>query len=173
MLTGFALVAVFLAGCAVGAAVFVAALRRKMIVTTDSRYSFDETERRLREQGPATPGWGFPIPELNFVEALSKKGFAAEGIRQAKIFFLCNPKYASAVVGAEHRMIGMMPCHWALFETAAGQVRISRLNIPLMSRMFGGLVGETMTQVGRDERSMVPRITGEGGSPAAASPAAP
>ncbi len=148
----------FLVGVAAGVFAFVGLLKRAMIKASRSRFSFDETERRLRE-GPA-PGWGFPIPEMNLIETLAKKGFSAPGIARAKVFFLCNPGYASAVIGAEHRMMGMLPCHWALYETASGEVFLSRLNIPLMSRVFSGAVGRAMSQVARDEKAMVPRIVG-------------
>lgn len=155
-MTGVLVVIAFLAGLLAGVGLVVAVLKRAMIKATASQFPFEDTERRLREG--AAPGWGFPVPELDFVAALAKKGFAAANIKRAKIFFLCNPGYAAAVVGAEHRMMGMMPCHWALYETGAGKVFLARLNLPLLSRMFGGVVGRTMAQVARDELSMVPRI---------------
>ncbi len=151
-------VAGFVLGVAAGALALVGVLKRAMIKASRSRFSFDETERRLREG--AAPGWGFPIPEMNLIETLAKKGFSAPGIPRAKVFFLCNPGYASGVIGAEHRMMGMLPCHWALYETATGEVYLSRLNIPLMSRMFSGAVGRVLSQVARDETAMVPRIVG-------------
>jgi uncharacterized protein (DUF302 family) len=151
----------FLLGIATGVLLFVSVLRRKMLEVTPSGLSFEETESRLRNAPAAAPGWGFPAPDLDFTAALANKGFSAPGIKRAKIFFLCNPRYASSVVGADHRMIGMMPCHWALYETAAGQVFLSRLNLPLMSRMFRGEVGRAMAQVARDEREkLVPLAVG-------------
>jgi uncharacterized protein (DUF302 family) len=148
------------AGAALGVGYFVTTLRSKMIVATELPLKFDDAERRLVDRVPnVVPGWGFPIPELDFVAALAKRGHKAEGLRRAKIFFLCNPSYASKVVGAEARMIGMMPCHWALYETDAGRVFISKLNIPMMSKMFGGAVRAAMTQVGSDEEQIIRALT--------------
>jgi uncharacterized protein (DUF302 family) len=153
-----------LAGLAAGAALafyyFVRALRTKMIVATELPLKFEDAERRIADKVPnVVPGWGMPMPELDFVAALAKRGHKAEGIRRAKIFFLCNPAYASQVVGAEARMMGMMPCHWALYETDAGKVFLSKLNIPLMSKMFGGPVGAAMTKVGSDEQRIIRALT--------------
>jgi len=148
------------AGAAAGVAFFVYSLRSKMIVATELPLKFEDAERRIVEKVPdVVPGWGMPIPELDFVAALAKRGHKAEGIRRAKIFFLCNPSYASRVVGAEARMIGMMPCHWALYETDAGRVFLSKLNIPMMSKMLGGPVGAAMQTVGRDEEQIIRALT--------------
>ncbi len=151
-------------GLAVGALLtylyFVNTLRSKMIVATELPLKFSDAENRIKEKIPsAVPGWGLPIPEMDFVAALAKRGHKAEGIRQAKVFFLCNPAFACKVVGAETRMIGMMPCHWALYETDSGRVFISKLNIPMMSRIFSGTVGEAMGQVGRDEEQILRALT--------------
>ena len=148
------------AGAALGVAWFTRTLRSKMIVVTELPLKFEDAERRIVDKVPnVVPGWGMPIPEMDFVAALARRGHKAEGIRRAKIFFLCNPSYASRVVGAEARMIGMMPCHWALYETDAGRVFLSKLNIPMMSRMFGGAVGTAMAQVGSDEEQIIRALT--------------
>jgi len=99
---------------------------------------FEDADAGSSESAGRVPGWGMPNPSSTSSPRLAKRGHKAEGIRRAKIFFLCNPSYASRVVGAEARMIGMMPCHWALYETDAGQVFLSKLNIPMMAKMFGG-----------------------------------
>jgi uncharacterized protein (DUF302 family) len=147
-------------GGALGIAWLVATLRSRMIVATALPLKFEDAERRIVEKVPnIVPGWGMPIPELDFVAALAKRGHKVEGIRRAKIFFLCNPSYASRVVGADARMMGMMPCHWALYETDAGQVFLSKMNIPMMSKMYGGPVGAAMTTVGRDEEQIIRALT--------------
>lgn len=147
-------------GAAVGTAGFVRTLRSKMIVATELPLKFEDAERRIVDKVPnVVPGWGMPIPEFDFVAALARRGHEASGIRRAKIFFLCNPAYASRVVGAETRMIGMMPCHWALYETGDGRVFLSKLNIPMMAKMFSGPVGAAMTQVGRDEEQILRALT--------------
>ncbi|MCU0230121.1 MAG: DUF302 domain-containing protein [Acidobacteria bacterium] len=148
------------AGAALGIASVVRNLRSKMIVATELPLKFEDAERRLVDKVPnVVPGWGFPIPDFDFVAALAKRGHKAEGIRRAKVFFLCNPAYASRVVGAETRMIGMMPCHWALYETDGGRVFLSKLNIPMMAKLFTGPVGAAMTQVGRDEEQIIRALT--------------
>lgn len=153
-----------IAGLVIGAVLtyfyFVNTLRTKMIVATELPLKFSDAENRLKEKIPnEVPGWGMPIPEMDFIAALARRGHKAEGIRQAKIFFLCNPGFASQVVGADTRMIGMMPCHWALYETDSGRVFLSKLNIPMMSRLFSGTVGESMGQVGRDEEQILRALT--------------
>jgi hypothetical protein len=41
----------------------------------------------------------------------------------------------------------------------AGRVFLSKLNIPMMSKMFGGAVGAAMTQVGSDEQQIIRALT--------------
>lgn len=156
---GFALG--LLLGLLLAVAAMVAWMRRSMIHSQELPLKFEDAEKRLLEGVAGVPGWGHPVPELDFVAALSRRQQRAEGIRRAKIFFLCNPQLAAKVVGADPKILGMMPCHWALAENEAGQVSLSRLNIPVMSRLFPEPVKSLMGQVGRDETRMVRGLLGE------------
>lgn len=149
-----------LAGLVLGVGGMVFWMRRSMIQSQDIPLKFEDAEKRLLEGVAAQPSWGHPVPDLDFVAALSRRNVRAEGVKKAKIFFLCNPQYAAKVVGADLRIIGMMPCHWALAEDNSGRVHLSRLNIPAMSRIFSQPVKGLMGQVGRDEERMLQGLVG-------------
>ncbi len=51
-----------------------------------------------------------------------------------------------------------MPCRISIYETYAGEVYISRMNIGLMSKLFGGKIEEVMAKVAAEEASIVERI---------------
>ncbi|MDQ7008043.1 MAG: DUF302 domain-containing protein [Acidobacteriota bacterium] len=162
------LVAGSLVGMILAGVVFVALMRRKMVQLRRSALDFEGTLEAIRKAVGAVPGWSFPMPELDFLEKLQKKGFGVQGIRKARIFFLCNPSHASEVVGQRPEMIGIMPCSWGVLEDEAGRVYLARMNIPLLSRMFTGVVGSTMRRVAEDEERMLAAIEGTsaGGRPA-------
>jgi len=54
----------------------------------------------------------------------------------------------------------MMPCRIGIYE-ADGEVYVTRLNIGLMSKMFGGSIADVMGKVSDEEHRMLSAIIAE------------
>ncbi len=53
----------------------------------------------------------------------------------------------------------MMPCRVAVYENADGSVTISRLNSTAMSKLFGGVIEEAMSEAAaQNEDILVPLL---------------
>ena len=66
---------------------------------------------------------------------------------------MCNPQVAKVVLGANPKLSAIMPCSWSVYELADGSVWVAHMNIGMMARMMGGVVGRSMGEVAAtDER---------------------
>ena len=124
--------------------------------------SFEDVTRRLEQAVGAVPGWGMPAPPLDMKAKLAEKGVALEGgLREVRLYFVCNPRYAAQVVGIEPRIAAMMPCTWAVYERADGSVRLATFNMGLMRRLMPGAM----------KRALVEALAGRGAATPAGSAA--
>lgn len=167
----FAFVLGVFVGAAALAALVVVVARSKMLVAEPLALGFDDAVGAIVRTVPSVSGWGMPVAPLDMHGALAAKGIAIEGVRRAHVFFLCNPRHAARVLGREPRLMGMMPCSWALYETDDGRTYLASMNMPLMSRLFAGEVGATLRLVASEEERMrdALRETSEAGAAAPAS----
>jgi uncharacterized protein (DUF302 family) len=84
---------------------------------------------------------------------LEAKGGLPDNVKRIRLYFMCNPKVAKVVLAAEPKLSAIMPCTWSVYELADGSVWVSHMNIGLMSKMMGGVVGRSMAGVAEaDER---------------------
>lgn len=155
-------------GCAAGVAItgtlVLWLMRTRMVVPHRSQGSFEETCAAIERVVPAHKGWGFPIETWNFYRTLESKELVPEGIRKLKVFFVCNAGYAQQVLSDTPAMAGIMPCSWAVYELEDGSVWVSKMNIGLMARMFGGRIRRVMRQVAAaDERFLAEVLAGNQG----------
>lgn len=146
-----------LTGVVIGAVttgvVVVRLMRRQMLTAHRSNASFEETCERIERVVPAGDGWSFPMPSLDMHAKLAAKGEAPRGIRRIRLFFVCKPALANRVLSDSPKMAAIMPCSWAVYELDDGSVRVSTMNIAMMSRMFSGEVASAMGEVAAaDER---------------------
>ncbi len=137
---------------------FARVLQKAMIVPVKSRYGFEETCRKLEEAVQATDEWGFPISHWEFYQSQLKKNLRYENIKNCRIYFVCKPSYANMVVREDPKWTGIMPCSWAVYETKNGDTYIAKMNIPLMSKMFTGRIGETMKKVAEEEKGILEAV---------------
>jgi uncharacterized protein (DUF302 family) len=65
---------------------------------------------------------------------------------------LCNPDGAVRILSEDgnKRLAAMLPVQLAVYETHSGDVRVSGMNLGLMSRMFGGVIEQVMHQGAQD-----------------------
>jgi uncharacterized protein (DUF302 family) len=125
-----------------------------MIVTSESKLGFDETvaalEKRIAEQGWVISG-GQPM-DMN--KSMVKHGVTFEP--RVKLVKLCKPEYAKNVLTTDRHLSTMMPCTFSIWEGDDGKVYLSKMNMALMAKLFGGNVATVMgEQVVHDEEKML------------------
>jgi len=109
-----------------------------MIVTEESRLGFDETvaalEKAIVERGWVVSG----VQDMN-------KSMAKHGVEfgpRVTLIKLCHPEYAKSVLTTDRHVASMMPCSIAVWQDDGGNVRLSKMNIALMAKIFGGREGD-------------------------------
>jgi uncharacterized protein (DUF302 family) len=147
-----------LAGLAVGfvlcGVVVFTVMPSLMIVTAESTMGFDETvaalEKRIPEHGWVISG-DKPI-DMN--KSLAKHGVAFEP--RVKLVKLCKAEYAKSVLTTDRHVSTMMPCTFSVWEGDDGKVYLSKMNMGLMAKMFGGNIAKVMGEkVVHDEEEIL------------------
>jgi uncharacterized protein (DUF302 family) len=111
-----------------------------MIVTKESELGFDETTAALEERIPQN-GWVVSdIMDMN--KSMEKHGVVLEP--RVKIIKLCQPEYAKNILTTDRHISCMMPCTMSVWEGDDGKVYLSKMNMGLMAKMFGGNIAEVM-----------------------------
>ena len=49
-------------------------------------------------------------------------------------------------------------CSWSVYELADGSVWVSHMNIGMMAKMMGGVVGESMGGVAKDDERFLQQV---------------
>jgi len=134
-----------------GAAVVVA-MPRTMIVTQESQLGFDETVAAL-ESSIVEQGWTVAtVMDMN-------KSMAKHGVEfgpRVKLIKLCKAEYAQSVLTTDRHISTMMPCTFAVWEGDDGKVYLSKTNMGLMAKLFGGNIAKVMGgNVVEDEHAML------------------
>ena len=70
---------------------------------------------------------------------------------------MCQPDHAHKILSDDRnkKVSSMMPCRIGVFEDHMGKTYLSRMNIGLMSKMFGGTIELVMGTVAKEEHSML------------------
>jgi uncharacterized protein (DUF302 family) len=143
------------AGLLLTGAAVVWTMPKMMIVTQESELGFDETVAAL-EKGIPENGWVVStVMDMN-------KSMAKHGVEfgpRVKLVKLCKPEYAKSVLTTDRHVSTLMPCTLAVWEGDDGKVHLSKMNMPLMAKMFGGNIAKVMGgSVARDERNILSGI---------------
>jgi uncharacterized protein (DUF302 family) len=145
-----------LAGIAIGiilcAILMASIMPSMMIVTKESKLSFDETvatvQQRIKDQGWSVKGISDVKNEIN------KAGYEFQP--RIKIIKLCKAEYAKEVLTTDRFVSCLMPCSISVWEGDDGKVYLSEMNMALMAKLFGGNVGKVMGgKVVHDEEKML------------------
>lgn len=148
-----------LVGIVVGAVlcglVLWAVMPSMMIVTHESELGFDETvtalEKHIEEQGWVVSR----VMDMN--ASMAKHG--VEFAPRVKLVKLCKPEYAKSVLTTDRHVSTLMPCTFAVWEDDEGDVYLSKMNMGLMAKMFGGNIADVMGgKVVKDERAILSGI---------------
>jgi uncharacterized protein (DUF302 family) len=146
-----ALVIGFILGLVTAAAAVVLTMRSSMIVPERSSKSFDATCAAIEEVVPGTAGWSFPMESFDMSAKLAAKNSLPDNVRKIRLYFMCNPSVAKTVLGANPKLSAIMPCSWSVYELSDGTVWVSHMNISMMAKMMGGVVGESMGEVAKTD----------------------
>jgi len=144
-----------IAGAALTGAAVVTAMPKMMIVTQESQLGFDETVAALEK---AIPEQGWVVSTVSDMN----KSMAKHGVEfgpRVKLVKLCKPEYAQSVLRTDRYVSTLMPCTFAVWEGDDGKVYLSKMNMSLMAKMFGGNIAEVMGgRVAQDEEAMLAGI---------------
>ena len=154
----FALMIGFVAGLLATIAAVVMTMRSKMVVPERSSKSFDATCEAIEKVVPGTEGWSFPMESFDMSAKLAAKNGLPDNIKQIRLYFMCNPKVAKIVLGAEPKLSAIMPCSWSVYELTDGSVWVSHMNIGMMSKMLGGVVGTSMGEVAETDDRFLEQV---------------
>ena len=129
-------------GVLITSAAFVKLMPAAMIVTNECTLPFDDTIDALEKTIPAN-GWVLSgIKDMN--KSLAKQGVKLEP--KVKLVELCKPDYSKSVLTTDRYIATMMPCTFAVWEADDGKVYLSKINMGLMAKLFGGNVAKIMGQ---------------------------
>jgi len=151
-----ALIASSAIGVAVGAAlcgiIVWTLMPSMMILTKESKLGFDETVAALEENIEANDWIVSRTVDMN--KAMAKHG--VEFKPRVKLVKLCKAEYAQSVLATDRHISVMMPCTFGVWEGDDGKVYVSKMNMGLMAKMFGGNVADVMGgHVAEDEEKIL------------------
>jgi uncharacterized protein (DUF302 family) len=126
-----------------------------MIDEDPSRFDFDTTVDTIVK---TAEGLQWKVPAIHPLhESMDKAGFSVE---KASVIELCRPDYAVRLLEQDdtRSITSLMPCRIAVYQRSDGSVIVSRMNTALMSKMFGGLVTEVMSQASADSEQIITSV---------------
>ncbi|MDA3814668.1 MAG: DUF302 domain-containing protein [Candidatus Cloacimonetes bacterium] len=148
-----------LAGFLICGVVVWKTMPQMMLTVKKSNYDFEETFSRI-ENSILDHDWDIQrIYDMQ--ECMESYGY--ENIKNISIFSLCKPENVAVILADDKnkKVTAIMPCRMGVYETSNGEVYVSRLNIALMSKMFGGVIEEVMSGVAKDEADILEGIIKE------------
>jgi uncharacterized protein (DUF302 family) len=89
---------------------------------------------------------------------LAAKDAMPANVKRIRLYFMCKPDVAKKVLGAKPKLSAIMPCSWSVYELDDGSVWVSHMNIGMMAKMMGGVVGESMGGVARDDERFLEAV---------------
>ncbi|MDX2435524.1 MAG: DUF302 domain-containing protein, partial [Acidobacteriota bacterium] len=148
----------FVAGILITVVAVVMTMRSQMVVPERSSKSFDATCEAIENVVPGTEGWSFPMESFDMSAKLAAKDGLPDNVRRIRLYFMCNPKVAKIVLGADPKLSAIMPCSWSVYELTDSSVWVSHMNISMMSKMMGGVVGTSMGEVAEVDERFLERV---------------
>lgn len=114
-----------------------------MMIESQSKLGFDETVQTIQDNA-AEQDW-VVTNVMRLDKSIAKHGY---DVRPVAVIELCKPDLSAKILAEDdaRRVSSLMPCRVAVYEKSNGDVILSRMNTALMSKMFGGLVTEVMSE---------------------------
>ena len=145
-------------GVGLAAVVGVTMMRSKMVVSKPIPHSFEETCARIEKVVGEAESWSFPNESFDMGAKLIEKNALPDNLKRIQQYYVCSPKIAKLVLGDSPHLSAIMPCTWSVYEKADGTVWLAKMNIPMMSKMMGGVVGKAMGIVATTEEEFMAQI---------------
>jgi len=127
-----------------------------MLVKLRSKLTYDETISVLDENFKKKQDWKVLV--VNDYQKTTEAFVALERVGSVNI---CNPRYASKILADDKNrgVTAFMPLGLGVYEDKKGQVFVSKLNIGLLGKMFGGTISEVMGIAAKDISEAVNSVT--------------
>ena len=118
-----------------------------MLVKLRSKLTYDETISVLGENFKKKQDW-----KVLVVNDYQKSTEAFVTLERVGSVNICNPRYASKILADDKNrgVTAFMPLGLGVYEDKKGQVFVSKLNIGLLGKMFGGTISEVMGTAAKD-----------------------
>ena len=122
--------------------------KRLMFFEHASGLGFEETVEAVTE---AAEGQGWHVLRVNDLQRTYQEAGHPD-MTKVQTVELCNPDGAVRILSEDgnKRLAAMLPIQLAVYETHSGDVRVSGMNLGLMSRMFGGVIEQVMREGAQD-----------------------
>ncbi|MCD4817593.1 MAG: DUF302 domain-containing protein [Candidatus Cloacimonetes bacterium] len=135
------------------------AMPKMMLTISKSNFDFEETYDKI-ENSILDHNWD--IQRVYDIEECMET-YGHDSIKNIFIFSICKPDNVAEILqdDADKKVTAIMPCRIAIYEDSKGDVYVSRLNISLMSKMFGGVIEDVMQEVAKDEAKILSGIIEE------------
>ena len=142
-------------GAIISSAAIFLTMSTRMFVTAESRLDFDQTvsalEKSIEDNGCVVSS----VMDMN--KSMSKHN--VEFAPRVKLIKLRKPEYAKSVLQTDRYISTMMPCTFSVWEDDDGKVYLSKMNLSVMAKLFGGNVARVMGKdVVNDEHKMLSGI---------------
>ena len=127
-----------------------------MLVKHRSKLSYAETFTTLSENLNKKQDW-----KVLTVNDYKKSTEAFVNLEQTASVNICNPRYASRILAddKDRGVTAFMPLSIGVYEDKKGQVFVSKLNIGLLGKMFGGTISEVMGAAEKDLGEVMNSVT--------------
>jgi uncharacterized protein (DUF302 family) len=114
-----------------------------MMMESHSKLGFDETVQAIQDNA-AKQKWSVPNV-MRLDKSIAKEGY---NVAPVAVIELCQPELAAKILADDDARIvsSLMPCRVAVYQKSNGDVILSRMNTALMSKMFGGIVTDVMSE---------------------------
>lgn len=121
-----------------------------------SKLTYDETISALDETFKKKQDW-----KVLVVNDYQKSTEAFVTLQRVGSINICNPHYASKILADDKNrgITAFMPLGLGVYEDRKGQVFVSKLNIGLLGKMFGGTISEVMGTAAKDISEAVNSVT--------------
>lgn len=125
-----------------------------MFEERESPFTVEETVARIQHNVQAA-GNGWALSGLRY----PARPLEAEGMNALPVMLIeaCSTKYSGPILRDDHvRFLSLlMPCKIGVYKKSDGKVYIGIMNAGLIGKLFGPLVGETMSHVVKDQESFL------------------
>jgi uncharacterized protein (DUF302 family) len=148
----------FVVGVVLTAVAMVLVMRSSMVVPERSSKPFDATCEAIEQVIPGNDGWSFPIESFDMSAKLAAKNGLPDNVKRIRLYFMCKPSVAKVVLGATPKLSAIMPCSWSVYELSDGSVWVGHMNIGMMAKMMGGVVGRSMGDVAAADQRFLEAI---------------